>query len=115
MLDAAVPLHFYNNKTEIVSCIRTNEYKALSGPYIENDNVKSVNQKNVKRKDLIKEIKKVCKYKIVDVVYEKIDDELTVIGLKLKDFPESKNKVAYSVELIDKIKDFPENFDIFIA
>ena len=115
MLNAVVPPHFYNNNTEFISYIRTDEYKALLGPYIENNSVKNVNQKNVKRENLIEKIKKVCKYKIIDIAYEKIDDELTVIGLKLEAFPENKNRVAYSAELIDKIKNFPENFDIFIA
>ena len=41
---------------------------------------------------------------------------MVVVGLKLKDFPTTKNKVAFAIELMNKLDDkMPTDIDIFIA
>jgi len=66
--------------------------------------------------NLIKEIELISNYEIENYQTEKIDDEMIALGLKLKDFPKDKNKVSYSVELMNKLDNkLPDNIDIFVV
>ena len=41
---------------------------------------------------------------------------MIVVGLKLKDFPTTKNKVTFAIELMNKLGDkMPSDMDIFIT
>ena len=71
---------------------------------------------NDKTKSLIKEIEKITKTKVIDYKYEKIDEEMTVLGIKLKNYPNDINKVSYSVEVMNKLNNkLPDNIDIFFV
>ena len=64
---------------------------------------------------LINEIKKISNYEIDNYETEKIDDEMTVLGIKFYNLPENINKTAFAVELMNKLDDkLPENIDILI-
>ena len=40
---------------------------------------------------------------------------MIVLEIKLNDFPTGKNKITYSIELINKLdKKLPDNIDIFV-
>jgi len=74
-----------------------------------------ISSDEIKIKNLIDEIKKISKYEVEEYKTEKIDDEITALGIKLKAFPSSKNRVAYSIELMNKLdKKLPEDIDIFV-
>jgi len=77
---------------------------------------KYISSDEIKIKNLINEIKKISKYEIEEYKFEKIDDEITALGIKLKNFPLNKNRVAYSIELMNKLdKNLPEDIDIFVV
>jgi len=66
--------------------------------------------------DLINEIKKISSYEIENYDFEHIDDDMIALGIKLKNFPADKNKVAYSIELMNKLDEkLPDNIDIFVV
>ena len=66
-------------------------------------------------KSTIDELKNISEYEIEKYDYEKIDDDMIALGIKLKNFPENQNKVAYSIELMNKLDDkLPDNIDIFV-
>ena len=66
--------------------------------------------------NLINEIKKISSYEIENYDFEHIDDDMIALGIKLKNFPADKNKVAYSIELMNKLdKKLPDNIDIFVV
>jgi hypothetical protein len=66
--------------------------------------------------NLINEIKKISSYEIENYDFEPIDDDMIALGIKLKNFPADKNKVAYSIELMNKLNEkLPDNIDIFVV
>jgi len=66
--------------------------------------------------NLINEIKKISSYEIENYDFELIDDDMIALGIKLKNFPANKNKVAYSIELMNKLDEkLPDNIDIFVV
>lgn len=66
--------------------------------------------------NLINEIKKISSYEIESYDFEPIDDDMIALGIKLKNFPADKNKVAYSIELMNKLDEkLPDNIDIFVV
>lgn len=66
--------------------------------------------------NLINEIKKISSYEIENYDFEPIDDDMIALGIKLKNFPADKNKVAYSIELMNKLDEkLPDNIDIFVV
>ena len=66
-------------------------------------------------KNLIDKIKKISSYEIESYDFEHIDDDMIALGIKLKNFPSDKNKVAYSIELMNKLDEkLPDNIDIFV-
>ena len=80
--------------------------------YIENKYIKTNQNKG---DNLINKIKNISEYEIEKYDYEKIDDEMTALGIKFKNFPQDKNKVAYSIELMNKLdENLPDNIDIFV-
>jgi hypothetical protein len=66
--------------------------------------------------NLINDIKKISSYEIENYDFENIDDDMIALGIKLKNFPADKNKVAYSIELMNKLDEkLPDNIDIFVV
>jgi len=76
----------------------------------------SEDEKSQLVEDLINEIKKISSYEIENYDFELIDNDMIALGIKLKNFPADKNKVAYSIELMNKLDEkLPDNIDIFVV
>ena len=103
------------SQPQIVDVISTVNYEHIYTKYSEQSYIYNKNQIDSILHILKNEIES-DGYKVLDLAYEKDEEEDIFISFRVDNFPEDGNKYLYSMELIDRLADqLPENIDIYIV